>query len=199
VVVLRRANARYDFGSWASVMAAVPEVLDSPTVLLTNDSLVGPFSSMRHVLDSAAGSHADVWGAIRSEQFQPHLQSYMIAFRGGILREPTLRRFWSRLPDVTDKLEIVRRYELGLSTLFWTEGYSTEAFIEGREFARWWENPTIMHWNALLDLGFPFVKRQLLRDPTLAPDGERIVETVQSLYRVDPYEWVGKADRGSRG
>ncbi len=195
VVVFRRANSGYDFGSWAAIMRAFPDALKASTVLLTNDSMAGPFGPLGKLLETAATSTADVWGAVRSEQFMPHLQSYMIAFRGGVLTEPSLRRFWMNLPRTTTKAEIVERYELALSTLLWAEGYSTEALIEGRAIASPGDNPAISAWHTLLEEGFPFVKRQLLREPHLVPDGDHVPEVVDRLFHTDPYDWVADVDK----
>lgn len=195
VIVFRRANDGYDFGSWAALMRAFPKVLKAPTVLLTNDSMAGPFAPIGEILARSLASRADVWGAMRSEQFMSHLQSYMIAFRRGVLAEPVLRRFWENLPPVTSKAEIVERFELGLSSLLWAEGFSTEALIEGRAIATLGKNPSITGWHAVLDAGFPFVKRQLLREPHLVPDGDQVAKVVALLFATDPYDWVADVDQ----
>lgn len=195
VVVFRRANDGYDFGSWAAIMRALPQAMKAGTVLLTNDSLAGPFAPIGGLLEAAATSTADVWGAVRSEQFSSHLQSYMIAFRGGTLTEAPLRHFWGNLPHATTKSEIVERYEMALGAMLWAEGYSTEAFIEGKSIATPGENPAIARWHTLLESGFPFVKRQLLREPHLVHDGVDVPEVVARLFRTDPYDWVANVDQ----
>jgi lipopolysaccharide biosynthesis protein len=195
VTVFRRANHGYDFGSWAAMMRAFPQVLHAPTVLLTNDSMAGPFAPIGKILEQALNSTADVWGAVRSEQFMSHLQSYMVAFNRGVLAEPVLRGFWENLPPVTAKAEIIERLELGLSTLLWAEGFSTEAFIEGRAIAAHGQNPAISAWHAVLDSGFPFVKRQLLREPHLVQDGDQVAKVVALLFATNPYDWVADVDQ----
>jgi hypothetical protein len=52
------------------------------------------------------------------------------------------------------------------------------------------QNPTILGWRRLLDAGFPFVKRQLLREPQVAPDAVEIPEHLLSRYGVAVREWV---------
>ena len=198
-IVLRRENRRYDFGSWASAMELYPEICGLQTVLLVNDSLAGPFSSLKPVLDAATSSSADIWAAASSEQFTPHLQSFFVAYRNGVLAEPPLRRFWRKLPDLVEKHEIIERYELGLSRLFWAEGYSTTAFIASQHMSSRFANPMIEGWRAVLDSGFPFVKRQLLREPRLAHDGDDIPATVKLLYGQNPYDWVAESDQPGAG
>jgi len=52
------------------------------------------------------------------------------------------------------------------------------------------QNPTILGWRRLLDLGFPFVKRQLLRQPEVAPDGSMVREVVERKFGVNLDEWL---------
>lgn len=199
VLVLRRENRGYDFGSWADVISAYPDICSASTVALANDSLAGPFDTLRPLLATATSSTADVWGAVSSEQFTPHLQSYFVAFRNGVLTEPALQRFWRQVPRLVDKDEVIDRCELGLSRLLWAEGYSTASLINRVHLARKLANPMIAEWRSVLEGGFPFVKRQLLRQPELAPDSAEIAATVQSLYGENPYDWLPESDRSGVG
>ena len=52
------------------------------------------------------------------------------------------------------------------------------------------QNPTIIGWRRLLDSGFPFVKRQLLREPALAPDGEEARTEVEQRFGVAVDGWL---------
>ena len=117
VVVLRKPNIGYDFGSWAVGMARYRPLLARPYVLLANDSMVGPFASLGTLLGDFETTCADFWGATSTEQFEHHIQSYFMGFRGGVLLDPALRRFWTHLPIEQDKARIIMRYEVGLSRL----------------------------------------------------------------------------------
>jgi Rhamnan synthesis protein F len=190
VAVLRRPNIGYDFGSWATALAQYPTIADSNHVLMLNDSLVGPFQSIQHLLDRFHTSAADVWAITDSTQFHYHLQSYCLGFTGRSLRAPQLARFWRGIRSWTSRDEVIEANELGLSRLLARERFATEAAIPYWRAVKEAQNPTILGWRRLLDLGFPFVKRQLLREPHVAPDGAEVRVEIWRRYGVRADEWV---------
>jgi hypothetical protein len=48
----------------------------------------------------------------------------------------------------------------------------------------------IIGWRRLLELGFPFLKREILRDPAVAPDGEEAPAVVAEVFGVDVADWT---------
>lgn len=190
VTVLRKANIGYDFGSWAAALAWDGSAVERERVLLCNDSLVGPFSTMRPILDQVSGSAHDVVALTDSAQFVPHLQSYFLAFRGAVLNEAPIRRFWAGIQHHEDKKDVIWRNELGLSQLLRREAFATTALFPWDQVVPAGENPVIRGWRELLDRGFPFVKREILRSPEVAPAGESMPRTVRGLFGVEVEEWV---------
>lgn len=190
LVVLRKPNIGYDFGSWAVGLHWAARWLDAATVVLCNDSLVGPFRSLAPVLSRVDESGADLVGLTDNTQFRPHLQSYFVAYRRGILRDPALQIFWSRVRHHADKQQIIHAGELGLAALCATEGYAVEALFPASRVVGWSQNPTILGWQGLIDQGFPFVKREIVRHPELAPAGDRIPAVVRERFGVTIEEWL---------
>lgn len=189
-VVLRKPNVGYDFGSWAVGLARFPQIARSETVLLANDSLLGPFASIRPLVESLDATPADVWGVTETLQFSRHLQSYAMGFRRGVLGERPLGRFWSDVRHYEDKDLVIHRNEIGLSQLLQREGFTTDAvFVAGTVVAPG-DNPTIIGWRRLLELGLPFVKREVARSPHLAPDGDQIAEEIRRRFGQDVAEWM---------
>jgi hypothetical protein len=190
VTVLRRPNIGYDFGSWATALHRYPVVASSPNVLLLNDSLAGPFQPIEDLLRKFHVSAADVWGLTDTSQFARHLQSYCLGFKAGILREAPLARFWRGIRLERSRDDVIWRYEIGLSRLLDRERFVSEAAIPYGRVVGEGQNPTIIGWRRLLDQGFPFVKRQLLRDPHIAPDAPLVRGELQRRYGIDVDEWV---------
>lgn len=190
VAVVRKPNIGYDFGSWAVGMDRFPRLARRDRVLLVNDSLVGPFSGMETLLEDFEDSRCDAWGAVRSTETVPHLQSYFLGFRAGVLGDRVLRRFWSNLPLLDDKVAMVWAYELGLNRILSEESYVLDAFIEAEEVSAEGRNPTIVAWRDLMERGFPFVKRQILEHPELAEDGRSVASFVEARFGVDPRAWT---------
>lgn len=190
LVVIRKPNIGHDFGSWSVALDMIPQLVTAERSIIVNDSMAGPFVSLRPLLDELDRTPADVWGLTDSRQFLPHLQSYFIAFCGGVLAEPQLQRFWADVRHVEEKSAIVLRHEIGLGRLLFEEGYIQLPAFAQELFVSPGENPVIRGWKQLLDRGFPFLKREILRDPAVAPGGETAPLVVRQRFGEEIDEWV---------
>lgn len=190
VTVLRRPNVGYDFGSWAATLDRYPCIAAADQVLFMNDSLVGPFQPMDHLLRHFDASGADVWGLTDTSQFGHHIQSYCLGFKKKCLQEPSLARFWRGIRVERSREDVIWNYEIGLSRLLHREPFSIDAAIRHGRVVRDAQNPTIIGWRRLLDLGFPFVKRQLLRQPEVAPDGSMVRDEIRRRFGVEVDGWL---------
>jgi hypothetical protein len=156
--VLRRANVGYDFGSWAAVLAAFPGVRRAPRVLLVNDSLIGPFSSLEPVLAAFEGSPTPVWGLSGSLQHRPHVQSFFMGYRDAVLDSAPLRKFWGDIRVESRKAKIVRYCELGLSEALDEAGLGWGTMFEPVMHG----NRSLLEAAGMRDSGFPFWKASLV-------------------------------------
>ncbi len=169
--VLVRRNIGYDFCAWREAL----EWLDLPRrdtalVLIANDSVYGPLRPLAPVLARIASDDADVWGLTDSHQIRFHLQSYFFAAGPMALRSEAWRRFWRNVRPVPSKRAMILRYEVGLTQCLARAGLRCRA-VWPTEPRRQQVNPTHEMWRQLLDAGFPFIKRELLRhNPARVPD-----------------------------
>jgi lipopolysaccharide biosynthesis protein len=187
--VINKPNVGYDFGSWATALAVVPELADKPYVILANDSLLGPFESIAPLIDDFESSPADVWGATDTLEYLPHLQSYLLGFKAGALKTRAVRSFWRNIRDIDDKDAIVVRYEIGLSRLLTTEGFVSRPWFSHQRIVPEGGNPTTIGGSRLLDAGFPFVKRILIENPGVFPDAAVAAERVMTKYGEHAADW----------
>ena len=190
ITVLRRPNVGYDFGSWATALEYYPDIAESADVLMLNDSLVGPFEPIDHLLDQFHRSAADVWALTDTTQFRHHLQSYGLGFKYQRLLEAPLARFWRNIRAEESREGVIWRNEIGLSRLLDQERFVAEAAIPFWRVVAEGQNPTILGWRRLLDIGFPFVKRQLIREPQVAPDGLQVRAEIRRRFGADVDEWL---------
>ena len=190
VTVLRRPNVGYDFGSWACGLAWDGDISRAGNVLFLNDSMVGPFSPLDAVLTGFHESRADVYGLTDTTQFGYHVQSYFLGFTNGVLQERPLRRFWMGIRQESSKQQTIQRNEIGFSRLLRREGYASEAAFNYRQVGNPGENPTIVGWEKLLELGFPFVKREIVRTPRVAPNGDLVADVVRAKFGAEIEEWL---------
>lgn len=188
--VMRKPNIGYDFGSWSAAMLAQPQIFDAGRVLQVNDSLVGPFNPLDEILQHFEETACDWWGMVRSVQFTPHMQSFFLGFTPAVLQSQVFQEFWSSVRVESTKTDVIHRYELGLSRLLESESFASEAFLEAHGLPELGENPLISGWEASLRLGVPFVKRELVRNPAIAPGGERVSVVVRDMFEADLADWI---------
>jgi hypothetical protein len=190
VTVVRQPNVGYDFGSWAIGLDLLPDRGQAEFVVLANDSVIGPFASLAPLLGKFEATEVDVWGLTDTYQYFHHLQSYFVGFRGGILADRPLQRFFRDIRIEASKWDIIRRNELGLNKLLHDEGYATAVAFRSETIVAVGENPVIKGWWKLLANGYPFVKREIVRDPSVAPRSEFVSAEVSALYGATLAEWL---------
>jgi lipopolysaccharide biosynthesis protein len=123
-------------------------------------------------------------------QYFHHLQSFALGFRGGVLQDPVLQRFWNGTAEEPTKWDVISRNELALSKLLAREGYVTRSAFRSTDFVQPGQNPVILGWRRMLVAGFPFVKRELVRTPEVAPDAGQIPKFLENLYGIKLDEWL---------
>ena len=191
VSVLRRPNVGYDFGSWAAFLHVHPEVRRADRVLLLNDSLIGPFASLTSIIDGFTDCPTQIWGLVGTTQDRPHLQSHVMGYKDGVLDDSSLRRFWDGVREERTTTRIVHRYEIGLSRLAQREGILTAAHFPWQWVTSRGQNPTSLGWRRLIAMGFPFVKRELVRNPPPeVVDTADIPQVVRERWGEDVHAWL---------
>ncbi len=183
--VLVRRNVGYDFCAWREGLErlGLPRG-DTELLLLANDSVYGPLHPLTPLLARIASGGADVWGLTDSEQIRFHLQSYFLAANAAALRSDAWRRFWRSVRPVPSKHLMIRCYEVGLTQRLSRAGLRCQALwpltsMQLPDRASTTVNPTHDLWRQLLDAGFPFIKRELVRDnPARVADAEEWREVV---------------------
>lgn len=162
VAVLRKPNVGYDFGSWAVAFAEEPRLLDAEHLLVINDSMLGPFWSLAPVIEHFEACEQDIWGLTQTHQVIPHLQSYFLGFHRSVIENPVFADLWSQVRVEPTKTDVIFRYELGFARAFYVEGFTSRAFAGGQVLARFGENPSVLGWHRLLELGVPLIKREIV-------------------------------------
>ncbi|MDY5153520.1 Rhamnan synthesis protein F [Actinobaculum suis] len=189
-IIMRRPNIGYDFGSWATALGVLPRVREKSVVLLTNDSMLGPFAPLAEILSWAAQPGIpDIRALTSSYQFARHLQSYFLCFRGGILADDPWVEFFNSIRVQPGKDDVVLQYELGVSRLAFAEGYSTEEFVAGPDLGVPYGNPTIDGWKKMLDWGVPMLKRTIMTHPATEQEGAEARAYIARKFGENISEW----------
>lgn len=185
ILRVRRCNVGRDFSAWRDGLRLVHERYGRPQeVLLTNDSVLGPFMPLHPLVGAWRASGDGLFGMTESLGGGPHLQSYALLARGAG-PVSTLSRHIAESRDSRSKWRLIQRGEIGLSQRMLTEGHFCGALFDyatlcefldeesrlslGPRFARldaafrFPLNPTHHLWRQLwVGMGFPYFKRELL-------------------------------------
>ncbi|MGK2912286.1 MAG: rhamnan synthesis F family protein [Sphingobium sp.] len=182
---ITRENEGLDFGGWIALYTTF-QPIQAHVLLLTNDSVYGPTSSLTNFMDRLwGGSNADFFGAVESFEGEPHLQSWFLALRPAAYSSTAFQRLMARpMLDLENKLEIVRHYEVGLTRALIEDGLRYEAAFSpanhGGIAQRYPYNPSHVLWKEMMEDGVPFVKVDLLRrNPFRVPDLEKAYAWLQ--------------------
>jgi hypothetical protein len=151
--IIIRHNAGFDFAAWrdALVVADLPNN-ETELLIIANDSVYGPLSSLEPLLARMNFGVADVWALTDSWQWRFHLQSYLVAFGPRALRHAAFCSFWKRVRDLRSKEAVVQAYEIGLTQALLDAGLRCEAlwpYIDTLAQLHAAQQPEVARTNAL--------------------------------------------------
>lgn len=170
--VLTRLNAGYDFGAWAGVLRAVPELWQARRIYFVNDSIVGPNSNFEEMIESIRANDADFTALTASRIDVYHAQSYFFVYGSHALQNYSVQKAWCELPDYSTKKEVIKNCEqtqlrslaeLGMRTKIVFNLNDLIAHATDKELSKW--SPTHHLWKELCLRGFPFLKVDIFHRP----------------------------------
>ena len=193
VQVITRPNVGYDFFSYKRGIEALDlAAMDALTILNSSFICLDP-ARLTERFFARCRPEIDVLGITANHEIAPHLQSYWISFETRrALQSAGFTRWWATMEPVSEKSQVILRYEVGLSRALNDSGlklasaFSPTPQEKLRVVMRSCEssgrypavgpdgmavidsrladglNPTHFFWDALLD-EFAIVKIELLR------------------------------------
>lgn len=199
--VLVRRNLGLDFCAWRDAMEwlGLPRA-DTTQMLLANDSVYGPLRPLAPLL-ARMGDSPGLWSMTDSVERGLHLQSYFLLAQADVIRSTAWQRFWRGVRPLRSKWVMIGLYEVGLTRSLLRAGFACTALFSGiGQDGKVFANPTLDGWRILLDAGFPFIKRELLRDnPTLVPDLAAWRTRVAEIAGARVVTWIDADLAGRRG
>lgn len=144
--VVTRKNQGYDFMSYREGLRHLGDVAGAE-VFICNDSFVGPVVPLTSILDRMEPVECDFWGMTESFTFEWHVQSYFMVFRPAATRSAEFRAFWEELEPLSDRFQVITRYELGLSRRLASAGLVGRAYFEPDAHDTWEANARHDWWS----------------------------------------------------
>ena len=159
------------------------------TLVLCNDSVL-PLGGFEPFCQQAENIHTRISGAEAKlvgltdsvETKAYHIQSYFLSLNLALLKSPAWIEFWINVDLTGCKDELIQKGEVGLSQWLLAHNIPLEAtyslvalLLNSPSISQALEqldlrqpeqiNTTLMCWTALLNTGFPVIKKQLLLEP----------------------------------
>jgi lipopolysaccharide biosynthesis protein len=172
-LTLLRENVGWDFCMWKEALG-VTDLTNVDELVLANSSTFGPVFPLAPIFERMSEAPCDFWGMTDNFEIAWHLQSYFLVFKRSALSSPAFKDFFASVLPYRDKDQVIRSYEVGLTRFLEEHHLVPAAFAPAGawESSEWKRrlarkrkrNSTVYHPLALLKLGMPLVKVQLLRD-----------------------------------
>jgi hypothetical protein len=175
---LARENVGFDFAAWAHGYCLLEAGAVRRRLYLVNDSIIGPLDRTTYeaLLQRIRNSHADALGLTSNPDPHPHLQSYYLVFNERLLHSPVCESFMRNVVNMPLKQNVIDCYEIWLSPFLERKGFRTAAIFPSlSRLPPPKRNDTLCAWRELIDLGFPFVKSMVLRDPVEGEAARRLL------------------------
>lgn len=170
-----RENFGYDFGSWKTGVGCYPALQeDYKSVWFCNDSVYGPFSDLRELLDDLKGK-ADVWSITDSYERTHHFQSYFWGVELNSNSKRFFNDFWfdyfkfrSSRDDVIKCYELtlldraVRNFSLTYKAKYPMKEIANRFSVSGKNAIQSINPVHDFACELVTKAKFPFIKRELL-------------------------------------
>jgi lipopolysaccharide biosynthesis protein len=131
---VHRKNEGYDFASYKVAFDLIgPHYSSLESLIVMNDSCLGPLFPMNDILKKMRDSVDSVYGVSISEEISEHIQSYFYHFGSSVLKKPFTKVFFDRIRILQSKWGIVRYFEIGSSKLLLAQGIAIKALVNPKD------------------------------------------------------------------
>lgn len=150
-------HGEYDFGSYKRgyLYARDNGILDNYDILyMVNNSVYGPLGDMRGLVRRIEGLNTAAFApTLHIKGPRRNLESWFIGMRRGVFMAPWFGEFLSSVAPQADKVDVIRKYELGFSRLLCEHNMTFDGAVTCRGRAVY----NRVRW--LYKSGVPFMKR----------------------------------------
>ena len=126
-------------------------------------------------------SNFDVTGLTDSNQLQYHIQSYLIHFKKSAVTNLNIQKLLKSVVHLNLKNDVILKYELGLTRTAQLSGLFVGALIPWNLVVAPEKNPSLVGWERMLELGFPFLKREAVRLAS-ASERKKMLKVISTKY-----------------
>ena len=188
--VIIKKNKGYDWGAYLSGIRAGDYKLRRQ-VLFMNDSTFGPLFPLNEMFTKMSKVNCDCWGITDSYEKKYHIQSYFFVINQKLLSSKEFENFWNKFKLYNNRLNVVKKYELGFSQYLIRKGFKLDAYIPYKKLC--WPpdkkklNGTHFFWKKLiLKYRLPFIKKDFLfKNPMRIKDHYKWESVIEAYTEYD--------------
>lgn len=187
--IINGRHEEYDFGSYKRgyLYAKENNILNNyDHLIFCNDSCYGPFFNLENIINEM--NNYDFGGLYISKDLKianhDYITSFFIFINKNIFDKDFFNDFIKNIKKEEDKMDIIKKYEFGLSKLMLDNNIELKAiFNDNGEFNRPYFNPL-----SLIREGFPFLKRHVLEKNITVPlninELKDIIKIIKNNYDI---------------
>jgi len=148
--LIQRQNVGYDFAAWRDGMNSFgwDKLAKCDEVTVMNDTCFGPLVDFKTIYDQMQARGVDFWGMTTNIAltdllvdssgnviFAPaHIQSYYMTFNAKVVSSAVFKQFWTGVKDFTDVLDVITNYEIQLTQLLASNGFTYGSYYDAVKY-----------------------------------------------------------------
>ena len=182
--IINGRHSEYDFGSYKRgyLYAKENNLLENyDKIIFCNDSVYGPFFNLENIVNKMLNYNFGGIYISKDLKIAEHyyITSFFIIIDKTIFNTGFFNDFILKIKKESDKMDIIKKYEFGLSKLMLDNNVKLQAiFNDNGEFNRPYFNPL-----ALIKEGFPFLKRHVLEKKVTVPLNIEELKTILNIIK----------------
>jgi lipopolysaccharide biosynthesis protein len=134
--VVHRRNFGHDFGAYKDGLARLGDLGALHSLVLMNDSCLGPFRPLAVVEARAEASGCGIFGITENWAHAYHVQTYYVWLSGDVVRSAAFAGFWRGLLISQPRSMVIFRGEIRFTQEMLAAGFSAGALCPYGEVAR---------------------------------------------------------------
>ncbi len=177
-------NEGFDFGMWSKAFDKYP-VENYDRIALVNDSCI-LFAPLNRFMDWVNTTSADCYAISESHAISYHLQSYfMLLNKKAIL---ALKNHFKQTGIQANIGDVIRKYEIGISTTWLTNGLVLKAFLSNNGYQGEF-SPYYYLIDAHLKQGSPMIKKKIIYSSYRK---DELFTLLRMNFEIDPNYYLEK-------
>lgn len=181
--IFLRENLGFDAGGFKDALCKYlgwDKVLAYDELVLVNDSMFGPFRSMKEIFAEMSNRIVDFWGLTKHGETRngivgyipEHIQTFFLVIRYEMFHCPQFREYWEKMPYYSSFDETVKQHEMRFTKIFSEWGYTFDSLAntsvnDSINIENNYSQYAVLSYELIKKRNFPFLKKKQIVDNTL--------------------------------